>query len=163
MRKEKNKLTALLICLALCSGLLCGCGSEGKAYSEAADLFASGAYDAAYEAFIDLGDYRDSAEMAAKCADTRFEAEYRSAVDLMDNGDIAEAIAAFEALAGYSDSAEKAEKCREALRASDYADALALMDAERFGEAASIFLSLGDYSDSADKKRRPPLSKEAAF
>ena len=42
--------------------MLTGCDSSD--YKKATELYESGNYDEAYEAFTELGDYKDSANMA---------------------------------------------------------------------------------------------------
>lgn len=64
-----------------------------------------GNYDAAYSAFVDLGDYRDSKDMLDEC-------EYQKACDKLDKNLYSTAIDMFEDLGSYKDSATKILECK---------------------------------------------------
>ncbi len=71
-----------------------------KNYSHAMNLYNSGKYTEAIEAFEDLNGYKDSKDKIT-------ESQYQSAVSLMENGDYNGAIDIFEDLNGYKDSKDK--------------------------------------------------------
>lgn len=107
-------------------------------YANAVKALEAHSYDEAYDAFIALGDFSDS---AMKARDTL----YKKGTSLMDSGAYAEAAAEFEKIPLYSDSNDKALYCRNQ---AAYLEAKALKDAGEYKKAADIFASLGDYSDS---------------
>lgn len=76
-------------------------------YNSAVELFEKGEYTEAEAAFIALGDYKDSAKMAARCS---LQSNYDAAMQLYYDGKYAQATWAFEALGDYEDSAEQKEK-----------------------------------------------------
>ena len=138
------------------------------AYDYAAGLAEQKQFDAAREAFLLLGGYEDSAEMAKKMeADALYEAgdrkgafavyqtlgpqyqthaaelmnQYDEAGELKKQGKYAEAALAYEALGDYMDSAMQVTDCR-------YRQAGKLLGERKFEEAEALYASLGDYQDS---------------
>lgn len=107
-------------------------------YTNAVKAMEAQSYDEAYDAFIALGDFSDS---AMKARDTL----YKKGTSLMDSGAYAEAAAEFERIPLYKDSNDKALYCRNQ---AAYLEAKALKDSGEYKKAADIFTSLGDYSDS---------------
>ena len=107
-------------------------------YTNAVKAMEAHSYDEAYDAFIALGDFSDS---AMKARDTL----YKKGTSLMDSGAYAEAAAEFERIPLYKDSNDKALYCRNQ---AAYLEAKALKDSGEYKKAADIFTSLGDYSDS---------------
>lgn len=150
---------------------------EKEDYAAAQSLLAAGYYDEAEAAFDALGDYADSAEMAAKAvpyarAEYLFDCAVRDDVGgLLDIGlkrsDVAEgetvsvalyreAAARFAALGDYKDSRERAESAQKAVdeyfdaqKRAEYDAATALLDEGSFLAARDAFTALGDYADSA--------------
>ena len=61
----KSKFLYTLVCLLLTSFLLTGCNSSD--YKKATQLYSEGNYEEALALFTKLGDYEDSAQMAAAC------------------------------------------------------------------------------------------------
>lgn len=151
---------------------------EKEYYAAAQSLFAAGYYDEAEEAFLALGDYADSAEMAEKAVPYA-RAEYL--VKCAENDDVGgllsigmkrsdvaegetvavalyrEAAARFAALGDYKNSAERAESAQKAV--DDYFDAqnraaydaaAALLEEKAYLAARDAFIVLGDYSDSEE-------------
>ena len=86
-----------------------------SAYQEAMTLFDNADYTAAEAAFIALGDYKDSVQMAARCP---IQPDYDAAMQLYYDGKYAQATWAFEALGDYEDSAEQKEKAELSWRKS---------------------------------------------
>ena len=66
-------------------------------YLRAQFLFSSGRYEAAYEAFGELGSYKDSEEM-------RLESRYQQALEFLNMGDIKESNWLFREIIDYKDS-----------------------------------------------------------
>ena len=85
------------------------------AYQAAMTLFDNADYTAAEAAFIALGDYKDSVQMAARCP---IQPDYDAAMQLYYDGKYAQATWAFEALGDYEDSAEQKEKAELSWRKS---------------------------------------------
>ncbi len=108
-----------------------------KNYSHAMNLYNSGKYTEAIEAFEDLNGYKDSKDKIT-------ESQYQSAVSLMENGDYNGAIDIFEDLNGYKDSKDK-------LTESQYQSAVSLMENGDYNGAIDIFEVLNGYKDSKDK------------
>ena len=141
--------TILLISLAvlLLAGaalgvlFLTGVLGGNKDYDRAMDLYKTGSYEEAAVLFEQLGDYKDSADMArssryqqAKLAYQR--EEYQAARDL------------FLQLGDYSDSADWVTRCTQGM---DYERAMEFFNQGKYGEAAALFTKLGDYRDSASR------------
>lgn len=63
----RKKLCILLALAMLLSLTLAGCSSDKDNYEEATRLFENGSYAEAKAIFTELGDYENSAEMAAEC------------------------------------------------------------------------------------------------
>lgn len=108
-------------------------------YQEATDLKKNGDYAKAYEMFVLISGYSDSAEIAKKIKD-----DYQAADELLKNGKYDEANAAFVALYNYSDSSTKAQE-------SIYQKSESLKNAGSFDEAVTVYSGLGEYKDSKDK------------
>ncbi len=113
-------------------------------YESAFALMEGDKAEEAKEGFLDLGEYKDSADMVQTCQKM---IDYDEANDLMRAGDYKAAKGIFDSLTGYEKSVSLSAQCQNTL---DYNDAVALMDAGDEGKAVDIFLSLGEYSDSAD-------------
>ena len=85
------------------------------AYQSAIALFDNADYTAAEAAFVALGDYKDSAHMAARCP---IQPEYDAAMQLYYDGKYAQATWAFEALGDYEDATEQKENAELSWRKS---------------------------------------------
>lgn len=85
------------------------------AYQAAMTLFDNADYTAAEAAFIALGDYKDSAHMAARCP---IQPDYDAAMQLYYDGKYAQATWAFEALGDYEDAAMQKENAELSWRKS---------------------------------------------
>ncbi len=141
-RKKMVKLTAVLCAAALMLAYAVFWHIiPYTRYNKACKLADGHAYDAAYEAFVDLGGYRDSAE---KAIDTL----YQKGAYLKDEGAYIDAASEFEKIPDYLDSAEQAVFCRnEAV----FLEACALLAREDYAAAADRFLQIPDYRDSAEQ------------
>ena len=134
---------------------------QEEAYVQALALLDAGELDAAEEAFLALGDYRDSEDYLARVI------PYRRALLLQEMADYApledaarlyEAAAeAFEALGSYEDCAERALLCRQQqeeeylnLAEAQYDEAVALLNNRCYTQARSAFLAIGEFRDSRE-------------
>lgn len=75
-----------------------------RTYSAATKLYNDGEYQTAVLKFQELGDYKDSSDLANACS-------YQIAMGLEEQEDFEGALALYKELGGYQDSKEKAEKC----------------------------------------------------
>ncbi len=122
-----------------------------KQYKNACELMDSKKYDEAIEAFVDLGDYKDSPEKIEEIHKIRKDADYESAVQLMNDAKYDEAIEAFTNLNGYKDSNEKIDDINTILKDAEYDSAVQLMNDEKYEEAITAFTNLNGYRDSNEK------------
>ena len=112
--KKRRKIIAigtsgLCVCIALVIILITVIIPNHK-YRTAISLINDGKAVEAYNSFIALNGYKDSADWAKKCKAKISEANYNSAISLMNKGKMLEAYKGFTALNGYKDSAEKSEQ-----------------------------------------------------
>lgn len=105
-------------------------------YQLAAQAENNGHYAQAYAEYIDLGEYKDCADRAAK-----FENDYATAQNLLNAGDYDQAEACFEALKDYADASTMAQEAAYQKGKKQLADG-------QFDEAKATFESLKDYSDA---------------
>ena len=87
---------------------LTGVLGGNKDYDRAMDLYKSGNYAEAAELFEQVGDYKDSAEMANTC-------RYQQAVAAFNQENYTEAMRLFQGLGSYKDSADWVVKCETKL------------------------------------------------
>ena len=113
-------------------------------YHDAEELYASGDYGAAIDAFEDLEGYRDSAERAEQC---RREL-YALGEQYLNEGAFDDAIDCFELLGEYRDSKDRIKEVEQERR---YHQAEEAFVAENYERAIELFENLGDYKDSSDK------------
>lgn len=124
-----------------------------KAYDEAMDLLKSGEYQDAYEAFSNLGDFKDSKRKMQYAEDMieELEENYSDAINLYKAGKYTDALDAFTALDGYEDSLEYIEKCQENIKEKKYSEAVRLYEDGKYEEAIKLFQSLDGYKDSKSR------------
>lgn len=132
----KKLLALLLVCVLVCS--LTGC--DKLDYSKAVDLFNRGKYDAAIDAFYELGDYEDSKALFTL-------SHYWAAIQRMEDGNFAEALPRFVKLGDYEDSALRATECT-------YQMAVAEFEAGNFQDAQNYFEDVTDYKQAKEYLRR---------
>lgn len=108
-------------------------------YQLAAQAENNGQYAQAYAEYIDLGEYKDCADRAAK-----FENDYATAQNLLDAGNYDQAEACFEALKDYADASTMAQEAAYQKGKKQLADGL-------FAEAEATFDTLGEYSDTKEQ------------
>jgi len=115
-------------------------------YNAALQLMENGSFSEAKAAFLSLGDYSDSSELAAEC---QSEMDYYAAMVLMESREYEAAGEIYESLGSFKDSASLAVECAnwiiyleaQSLRNSgDHAAALPLLET----------LALSDFEDSDD-------------
>ena len=85
---------------------------RAAAYAEADALLSNGSYESAAEAFLALGDYRDSIGKAEQAEEALRELNYTAATAMMRDRHYSEAAEAFRSLGDYLDSAEMAEQAQ---------------------------------------------------
>ena len=114
---------------------------KANLYSAALALMETGdadGYKKAKKQFEDLGNYKNSQELAEQCGavlnDKDFQ-NYTKALELMKNGEYKKAIDLFDKCAFYSDSAQKKQECLDAL----FAESIGLLDENKYRAAFTSF------------------------
>ena len=127
---------AMLLVVALIISVLVGVFViyPSVKYNNAVDMMAEGSLVEAHEIFVDLDDYKDSAEKAKECT-------YIQATNAFEDCDYKAAYEIFAKLEDYKDSAEKATECK-------YNQATNAFDAADYETAHNIFCEIADYADS---------------
>ncbi len=143
-QKENKKITRKILLIAAVASALIIVAiilstfvfiPQGK-YSKAFEMFDTGNYAEAEMVFSELGEYKDSLDMANECI-------YHEAIILVDAKNYADAISLFTKLGEYKDSLDMANECI-------YHEAIILVDAKNYADAISLFTKLGEYKDSLD-------------
>lgn len=168
---KKLSLVAMVVCAALA---LTGCyASDISEYYQTAQLYlGQGDHAGAAELFVQLGEYRDSADYALYCqALAAMEAEeyavaranleevapfkssgrylrYLDALEAEKDGNLEEALALYEELGSFADSHLEAERLSKAIPEAAFKEGRALMARGEYEAARDIFLSLEGYSAS---------------
>lgn len=132
-----KKLLTLLLAFSLVCALT---GCDELDYRKAVDLFNQGKYDAAIDAFHELGNYQDSAQLFTL-------SHYWAAITRMEEGKFSEALPRFIKLGDYEDSAQRATECT-------YQIALSEFESGNFHEAKNYFEKVADYKQSQEYLRR---------
>ncbi len=132
----KKLLALLLVCILVFS--LTGC--DKLDYGKAVDLFNRGKYDAAIDAFYELGDYEDSAQLFTL-------SHYWAAITRMEEGNYSEALPRFIKLGDYEDSALRATECRYQMAVTEF-------EASNYHDAQIHFEQVADYKQSQEYLRR---------
>ena len=134
--EEKNKKIAALSALAACAVVAAVLVvnniiiPNGK-YGDAMELLEAGKNTEAYEAFIDLGGYKDSKEQANA-------AKYNEAVSLKESGEIVQSYEMLTSLGNYKDSAEQAEMIKnEILKTAKLGDVVIFGEYEQDNEESN--------------------------
>ena len=168
---KKLSLVAMMVCVALA---LTGCyASDISDYYQTAQLYLGhGDHASAAELFVQLGEYRDSADYALYCqALAALKAEeyaiaranlevvehfkssrrylmYLDALEAEEAGDLQAALALYEGLGTFAESHLAADRLREAIPEAAFKEGRALMARGDYEAAREIFLSLEGYSAS---------------
>ena len=179
--KKKKKHIGLIIfivaVLAVLAFLGCkyvpGMISESK-YKAAATLLEDKKFSDAEQAFLALGEYKDSHDKALECKYMRADAlqqedeysaaaeifaslgeykdavtrvlscKYETAVKTLNDGNFDDAARLFEEIKDYGNSADMIKEC-------SYKKALSLTENKKYTDAVEILSSLKDYSDAPEK------------
>ena len=136
-------LTLLLVTLAVCFYIV----PEVK-YNDAIALVDAEQYDEATDAFVDLGDYKDSEAKIEEIKIIVLDKQYDAAVALMQEEKYDEATDAFTKLGDYRDSKEKIEEIKYTLLDNQYTEAEKLFDEGKYSEAINIYTTLGNFKES---------------
>lgn len=118
-------------------------------YTNAVKTMEANSYDEAYDAFIALGDFSDSADKAMYC---RIEITYLEAVALKDAGEYKKAADIFASLGDYSDSKALAKE-------SNYLYADSLLNSGKYEEAYSAFCALGAFKKGVNAVYKDSTTK----
>ena len=179
--KKKKKHIGLIVfivaILAVLAFLGCkyvpGMISESK-YKAAATLLKDKKFSDAEQAFLALGEYKDSKDKALECKYMRADAlqqegeysaaaeifaslgeykdavtrvlscKYETAVKTLNDGNFDDAARLFEEIKDYGNSADMIKEC-------SYKKALSLTENKKYTDAVEILSSLKDYSDAPEK------------
>ena len=179
--KKKKKHIGLIVfivaILAVLAFLGCkyvpGMISESK-YKAAATLLEDKKFSDAEQAFLALGEYKDSKDKALECKYMRADAlqqedeysaaaeifaslgeykdavtrvlscKYETAVKTLNDGNFDDAARLFEEIKDYGNSADMIKEC-------SYKKALSLTENKKYTDAVEILSSLKDYSDAPEK------------
>ena len=157
-KKRKKRILLSLVAIILIAGAVYGIGWHLIPlirYNQAASDVKNNEFDSAYNTYIALGDYKDSADKA-------IETIYKKAEYLENQEQFTEAANEYKRISSYQDSDKKASNCR---KEADYREAIAKFDAKDYDGARKIFkeLAIFDYSDSKEwlKKSKYMLAENA--
>lgn len=128
--------TTLVLLTSVLGVILATTSSKSNAYKNAMQYFEEKQFTLAIEAFEELGNYKDSADMLT-------EATYLSGLYKLECGKFNDAKAIFKDLEDYKDSAQLVYEA-EYLKAKNY------MEDEKYNSAANLFDNIPDYKDSSD-------------
>ncbi len=143
---------SFLAAITVCAVLVVPNIINGNKYDAAMQLFNEQEYAAAQQAFIELGDYENAADMANQCG---LKIAYIEAKRLFDNQQYQEAKAVFENLGDYEDAREMAQRCD---RQPEYDAAMQLYYDGDYAQATWAFAAMDDYEDAADMQKKAALS-----
>ena len=140
-KKKRNTILGILAAMVVVAAVLVVTLViiPGNHYKKAEALLAAGEYDAASEAFANMGDYSDAAERAR-------EPYYVQAEALLAAGEYEAASEAFANAGSYSDAAQRVLE-------PYYVQAEALLAAGDQIGAADTFLRAGDYQDATERSK----------
>lgn len=179
--KKKKKHIGLIVFIVAILAVLAflGCKyvpdmiSESK-YKAAATLLEDKKFSDAEQAFLALGEYKDSKDKALECKYMRADAlqqegeysaaaeifaslgeykdavtrvlscKYETAVKTLNDGNFDDAARLFEEIKDYGNSADMIKEC-------SYKKALSLTENKKYTDAVEILSSLKDYSDAPEK------------
>ena len=147
-KSKRNTKTAMIVAaiIAIClAGFFVATNViiPNAKYNAAVKLMENEDYDAAIEAFKDMGDYKDAPDKILEC-------RYRAAVELMDNEEYTAARSKFVGLGDYKDSKDKVSQCEELDKEKKYLYAVALMESGKYVEAYKEFKQVLSYKDSKE-------------
>lgn len=142
LRKKRKKNAFLFGGITFAVLAIIGCivvffGIPYANYKAACEALSNEEYDTAYQAFISLDGFMDSAEMAK-------ETRYREASAAVEDKQFDAAIQIFTELGDYKDSADQ-------ITEATYQKGLDALENKEFDTAIQIFTELGDYKDGVDQ------------
>ena len=135
--RKRLLLPALVLLFIAVGGAAINYTIKVNKYSSATDLLKNNDYDLAYEAYLNLGPFKNSSEMA-------LESLYQKAAAQLEDNNLDDASSTLTLLGDYKDSVELLEDI-------PYRRATLLLENDAFDEAAEAFAALGAYKDSIDK------------
>lgn len=142
-KKRIKRIVFAFVAVVLLAGAVYGTGWHLIPlirYNLAASCVEKQEFDSAYNTYVALGDYKDSAE---KAIDTLYQkASYLEGQELF-----VEAATEYERIPSYQDSQTKATYCRNE---ANYREAKSKFDSKDYAGALTAFTNLGGYSDSKD-------------
>lgn len=147
----KKLIVILIPAVLILSGLaiiFIGAYLPERRYLKAVELFNTGNFVPAINAFEEMNGYKDSAAYI-NAGETML--AYQAAAEAFDAGDYETAYSEFTELKGFGDSAERAAASLEQIRAIAYGEADSLLRKGRLLDAANAFYRMKDYSDSWDR------------
>ncbi|ANY70444.1 hypothetical protein BBD42_31060 [Paenibacillus sp. BIHB 4019] len=133
-KKQKRLIRIILAAAIPCLFILSALTSSYSDYSKAHSLLESKNYKEAIVQFENLGDYKDSVQMAA-------EANYLLGTQQLNSKLYKDAALTFKKIKDYRDSARMSKE-------STYIYALGLKSSKNYSESLNEFLSIRDYKDS---------------
>lgn len=140
--KKRRKKTVRAIIISLIVIAILGCGTVFFGipyfnYQAACDALDNGEYDTAHQAFVALGNFMDSEEMANKSL-------YEKGKAALKNKQYDSAIQIFGNLGDYKDSEDQVLEAKY-LKADKY------QTDKKYKEAYQLFVELGNYKESQDE------------
>lgn len=140
--KKRRKKTVKAIIISLIVIAILGCGTVFFGipyfnYQAACEALDNGEYDTAHQAFVALGNFMDSKEMANKSL-------YEKGKDALKNKQYDSAIQIFGNLGDYKDSEDQVLEAKY-LKADKY------QTDKKYKEAYQLFVELGSYKESQDE------------
>lgn len=142
-RKIRKRVVGSILGVILLAAVVYGAGWHlipFIRYSAASSNVEKCNFDAAYDTYVALGDYKDSSRKA-------IETVYAKGEYLIGLGRYAEAAYEFDRIPNYQDSKSKAVYCRNEV---SYLLGIDKFNAREYDDAAKIFTELGEYSDASD-------------
>ena len=122
-----------------------------KEYKRAEAMASSEQYESAIEAFMALGDYKDSPERIEEIQERLNNDTYSRAEKLVIDGKYQDAKQLFEGLGDYKDSPDRVTEIQERLNEDTYSKAEKLAKERKYQDAMELFEGLGGYKDSPDR------------
>ena len=120
---------------------------QEEKYQEAEKLLADKKIYEAAEAFIALGDYKNSAARGAELLEAQNASAYTEAEELLKQKKYDMAAKAFEDLGDYRDSAQRVVETIEAKKSDAYTKAESLLASGKYDEAYNMFSQLTGYKN----------------
>lgn len=116
-------------------------GQRSEAYASAVALMDNRRFQAAYDGFVGLGDYKDSVGRAAWCEKGIV---YEDAMDMKENKDYEDAIERFSTIGDFEDAADQVGNCKAWIALGEASE---LTDEGKYQEAADMS---GDFANNTE-------------